>query len=47
MLAKGHVVKLSRYLAKNTLPEKRAFLRSAAAVIIAYTLGVFVLFLCF
>jgi hypothetical protein len=38
---------LSRYLAKNTPPEKRAFLRAAAAVIIAYTLGVFVIFLLF
>jgi hypothetical protein len=44
---KATVVKLARYLAKNTPPEKRAFLRAAAAVMIAYTLGLFVLFLCF
>jgi hypothetical protein len=41
------VMNLSRYLAKNTPPEKRAILRAAAAVIIAYTLGVFVIFLLF
>jgi hypothetical protein len=38
---------LSRYLAKNTPPDKRALLRAAAAVIIAYTLGVVVIFLLF
>jgi hypothetical protein len=43
--AERSVLNLSRYLAKNTPPEKRAFLRAAAAVIIAYTLGVFVIFL--
>jgi hypothetical protein len=41
------VMNLSRYLAKNTPPEKRAFLRAAAAVIITYTPGVFVIFLLF
>jgi hypothetical protein len=35
---------LFRYLTSNRAPEKKAFLRAAAAVIIAYTLGVFVLF---
>jgi len=38
---------LSRYLAKNTPPEKRAFLRTAAAVMIAFSLGVLVLFFFF
>jgi hypothetical protein len=47
MQAERSVMNLSRYLAKNTPPEKRAFLRAAAAVIIAYTLGVFVIFLLF
>jgi hypothetical protein len=47
MQAERSVMNLSRYLAKNTPPEKRAILRAAAAVIIAYTLGVFVIFLLF
>ena len=38
---------LFRYLASNTPPGKRALLRTASAVIIAYTIGVFVIFLCF
>jgi len=35
---------LFRYLTSNRAPERKALLRAAAAVIIAYTLGVFVLF---
>jgi hypothetical protein len=43
------VVRLFGYLclASDEPPEKKAVLRAAAAVIIAFTVGVFVIFLCF
>jgi hypothetical protein len=47
MQAERSVMNLSRYLTRNAPPEKRAVLRAAAAVMIAYTLGVFVIFLLF
>ena len=35
---------LFRYLTSNRSPEKQTLLRAAAAVIVAYCLGVFVIF---
>jgi hypothetical protein len=43
-LIEGAVVMLFRYLTSNRAPETKALLRAAAAIIIAYSLGVFVLF---
>ena len=35
------------YWSGEATPEKRAFLRRASSVMIAYVIGVFVIFLCF
>jgi hypothetical protein len=47
MRADKSVMNLARYLAKNAPPEKRIVLRATAAVMIAYTPGVFAIFLLF
>ena len=41
------VVRLFRYWTGDAAPERQALLRRAAIVIIAYTIGVCVIFLCF
>jgi hypothetical protein len=40
-------VRLFRYWSGDGQPEKRTFLRTASIVMIAFTIGVFVIFLCF
>jgi hypothetical protein len=40
-------MRLFGYWSGDAAPEKQAFLRTASIVIIAYTTGVFVIFLCF
>lgn len=40
-------MRLFGYWTGDAPPEKRAFLRIASIVMIAYTIGVFVIFLCF
>jgi hypothetical protein len=41
------VVRLFRYWASDQPPERKAFLRAAAAVMIAFVLGTFIIFLRF
>jgi hypothetical protein len=41
-----HIVRVFGYWRGDAPPEKRAFLRSASIVMIAYIIGVFIIFLC-
>jgi hypothetical protein len=41
------VLRVFGYWSADAPPEKRAFLRTASMVMIAYVIGVFVIFLCF